>query len=296
MSILMNTPGWLSFLGWQTGVCGTAFLVGTSLQGLIALCVPTYEAQPWQGTMIVIGVVCFTVIFNTFLAKKLPFVEGLMLMLHIVGLFAIMIPLLVLAPRHNAKAVFTEFTNNGGWPTDGVSFMVGLNSIVVTLSGFDSTVHMCKCNLAPWLYYLTSLAEETKNAAITLPRTIMWSTALNAALGFAMVITIVFTWGDMEEIRQTPTIFPFIQVFYNTTQSLPGTAVMTVIIILTLLASTIAVTATASRQIWSFARDNGVPFSASVSRVSFLSKSKTQLTVHRYLRDGTSPSMLSPSP
>ncbi|KAF7508236.1 hypothetical protein GJ744_009533 [Endocarpon pusillum] len=250
---LSYLTGWLAFLGWQTGVCATSFLVGTSLQGLIALCVPTYEAQPWHGTTIVIGVVCFTVIFNTFLAKKLPFVEGIMLMLHIIGLFAIIIPLLVLAPSENAKTVFTEFTNNGGWPTNGLSFMVGLNPIVVTLCGFDSTIHM---------------SEETKNAAITLPRTIMWSTALNSALGFAMVITIVFTWGNIEEIRQTPTLFPFIQVFYNTTQSLPGTAIMTVIIILTLLASAIAVTATASRQIWAFARDNGVPFSASISRVS----------------------------
>lgn len=92
-----------------------------------------------------------------------------------------------------------------------------------------------------------------------------------------MVITIVFTWGDMEDIRQTPTLYPFIQVFYNTTQSLAGAAVMTVIIILTLLASAIAITATASRQIWSFARDNGVPYSAIVSRVGLLPKSKTQL-------------------
>ena len=270
----MNPPGWVCFLGWQAGVCGTGFLVGTSLQGLITLCVPTYQAQAWHGTMIVIGIVSFAVIFNTFLAKKLPFVEGMMLLLHIVGLFAIMIPLLVLSPRNNARAVFTEFTNNGGWSTKGVSFMVGLNAIVVTLGGFDSTVHMCKFSLATPLARLTFVAEETKNAAITLPRTIMWSMALNSALGFAMVLTIVFTWGDMEEIRQTPTLYPFIQVFYNSTQSLAGTAVMTSIIILTLFASTIAVTATASRQTWSFARDHGVPFPAIVSRVSLFSKCK----------------------
>lgn len=145
----MNISGWLSFLGWQAAVCGNAFLIGTIMQGLITLCVSSYQAQAWHGTMIVIGVVCFTVIFNTFLAKKLPFVEGLLLMLHIVGLFAVMIPLLVLAPRNNAKAVFTEFTNNGGWPNNGVSFMVGLNAIVVTLNGFDSTVHMSKCSRLP---------------------------------------------------------------------------------------------------------------------------------------------------
>ena len=112
------------------------------------------------------------------------------------------------------------------------------------------------------------LAEETKNAATTLPRSIMWSTVLNSTLGLAMVITICYTAGDIEEIRQTATGYPFIQIFYNSTQSLAGTTIMTTIVILTILASTIAVTATASRQIWSFARDKGVPFSAIVSRVS----------------------------
>ncbi|KAF7513739.1 hypothetical protein GJ744_007790 [Endocarpon pusillum] len=245
--------GWMCFLGWQSNFCGVSFLVGTVLQGLISLCDPTYHALAWQGTMIVIGVILLTIIFNIFLVKKLPYIEGMLVILHVMGLFAIMIPLWVLAPRNNAKAVFTEFTNNGGWSTKGISFMVGLNPIVVTLNGFDSIVHM---------------AEETKNAAKTIPRTIMWSMALNAAMGFAMMVTIVFTWGDMEEIRQTPTLYPFIQVFYNSTQSLGGTAAMTGVIILTLLSSTIATLATTSRQIWSFARDGGVPFSATISEVS----------------------------
>ena len=113
-------------------------------QGLITLNVSTYEAQPWHGTLIVIGVGCFTVFFNTFLAKRLPFVEGMMLILHVMGLFAIMIPLWVLAPRNNSKAVFTQFINNGGWPTEGLSFMVGLPPLVVSILGFDSSVHMCK--------------------------------------------------------------------------------------------------------------------------------------------------------
>lgn len=95
----------------------------------------------------------------------------------------------------------------------------------------------------------------------------MWSVVLNSLLGLAMVITICYTYGDMAAISQTPTGYPFIEVFHNSTQSLAGTSIMTIIVILTILASTVAVTATASRQIWSFARDNGVPFSAAVSRV-----------------------------
>lgn len=282
--------------------------MGTISQGLITLNVPAYEPQPWHGTLIVIGVGFSAVFFNTFLAKKLPLVEGIMLILHIAGVFAIMIPLLVLAPRYNSsRAVFTEFTNNGGWPTDGVAFMVGLNALVISLLGFDSSAHMCRLgtNLtqplvtASFLIVFLLLAEETRNAATTLPRSIMWSTVLNAILGLAMAITICYTWGDIDEVRETVTGYPFIQIFYNTTQSLAGTTVMVLIVILTILASTIAVTATASRQLWSFARDNGLPFSPSISRVSwiFLTVTNSNLAdLDRSLRVGMSLSMPSSSP
>ncbi len=121
-----------------------AFLAGTIIQGLIILNDPTYIFERWQGTMLVIAITSFAILFNTFLAKKLPMVEGLILIIHIVGLFAIVIPLWVLAPRNTAKAVFTEFSNGGGWSSTGTSVMVGLSTSIVSMLGFDCGVHMCK--------------------------------------------------------------------------------------------------------------------------------------------------------
>ena len=121
-----------------------AFLAGTIIQGLIILNDPTYVFERWQGTMLVIAITAFAIVFNTFLAKKLPMVEGLILIIHIVGLFAIVIPLWVLAPRNTAKAVFTEFSNGGGWSSTGTSVMVGLSTSIVSMLGFDCGVHMCK--------------------------------------------------------------------------------------------------------------------------------------------------------
>ena len=62
--------------------------------------------------------------------------------------------------------------------------------------------------------------------------------------------------------------YPFIQLFYNTTNSLAGTNIMTLVVILTLTSSAIAEVATASRQIWSFARDRGIPGYRWVAHVS----------------------------
>lgn len=131
-------------MGWQCAIVSIAYLAGTIIQGLIVLNQPDYDFQQWHGTMLVIAISTFSILFNTFLAKNLPFVEGLILIIHIVGLFAIIIPLWVLAPRNNAHAVFTTFNNAGGWENSGTATLVGLSTTITSMLGYDCSVHMCE--------------------------------------------------------------------------------------------------------------------------------------------------------
>ncbi|EAA64875.1 hypothetical protein AN2043.2 [Aspergillus nidulans FGSC A4] len=243
---LSYITGWLTAIGWQCAIVTIAMLAGTIIQGLIVLNNPTYNFERWHGTLLVIAITTFSIFFNTFLARNLPMVEALILIIHIVGLFAIIIPLWVLAPRNNAKAVFTEFNNGGGWNSDGTATLVGFSTTITAMIGYDCSVHM---------------SEEIKDASRTLPKAMMSAVGVNAVLGFIMIITLCFTLGDVDNILESPTGFPFIQIFYNTTQSYAATNTMTAILVITLTASTITEVATASRQLWSFARDRGLPFS-----------------------------------
>ena len=104
----------------------------------------TYVFERWHGTLLVVAVTVFAIIFNTFLAKKLPTVEGVILVIYVVGFFAIIIPLWVLAPRASAHDVFTQFTNAGGWSSTGTAVMIGLSGTIASMAGFDCAVHMCK--------------------------------------------------------------------------------------------------------------------------------------------------------
>ncbi|KAL2829769.1 amino acid/polyamine transporter I [Aspergillus cavernicola] len=244
---LSYITGWLTAIGWQCAIVTIAQLAGTIIQGLIVLNDPSYHFERWHGTLLVIAITTFSILFNTFLAKNLPMIEALILIIHVVGLFAIIIPLWVLAPRNNAKAVFTQFNNGGGWNSDGTATLVGFSTTITSMIGYDCSVHMC---------------EEIKDASRTLPKAIMSAVAVNAVLGFIMIITLCFTLGDVDDILSSPTGFPFIQIFYNTTQSYAATNTMTAILVITLTASTITEVATASRQLWSFARDKGLPFSS----------------------------------
>jgi amino acid transporter len=131
-------------MGWQCAIVSIAYLAGTIIQGLIVLNHPEYDFQRWHGTMLVIAISTFSILFNTFLAKNLPFVEGLILIVHVIGLFAIIIPLWVLAPRNNAHAVFTTFHNGGGWRDATTATFVGLSTTITSMLGYDCSVHMCE--------------------------------------------------------------------------------------------------------------------------------------------------------
>ncbi len=220
-------------LGWQTGLASLAFLAGTMIQGLLVLNNADYVFEAWHGTLLVIAITAFCIIFNTFLAKKLPMVEGMVLIIHVIGFFAVLIPLWLLAPRGDPAKVFTEFVNVGGWSTDGLSFMVGLLAPVYTLIGADSAVHM---------------SEEIKDASIVLPKAIMWAAGMNGSMGFLMIITFAFTLGDVLDIIQTDTGYPFIQAFFNITKSHAATTIMTSILIVNVTSACISTVATVSRQ------------------------------------------------
>jgi amino acid transporter len=82
---------------------------------------------------------------------------------------------------------------------------------------------------------------------------------LNGVLGFVMIITYCFCITDIEKAISSPTGYPFIEVFYQATGSKGATTAMTLIIVVLLIAAGISILATASRQAFAFARDDGMP-------------------------------------
>lgn len=241
-------------LGWQVGNSLLAFVLATQVQGLAILNHESYQPERWHLTPITIAILTACITFNILLHRYLPVLETVALVLHILGFFAILIPLWVMGPRTaDAYTVFFTFTDGGGWGNTGLSCLVGILSPVFGFIGPDSATHM---------------AEELRNASKTLPRAMIATMLINGALGFVMLVTFCMVLGDPDNVLSTPTHQPFIQVFYNTVQSKAGATVMTCIIIVTIGCGVVNNIATSSRQLWAFARDKGVPFSGWFSVVS----------------------------
>ena len=244
--------GWSAVLGWIANLTIGVWFVGTMIQGLLVLNYPSYVYERWHGTLILFAALLCCVIVNTLLGRIFPYIETTALALHIAGFFAIMIPLVVLAPKSSPSFVFAQFTDLAGWNSNGLAWFVGLISSNLGFVGYDGPCH---------------LAEEVRNASTVVPWAMIGTIILNGSLGFAITIAFSFTLGDMETDLKSATGFNFIQVFFDATNSHVGASVMTSIIIALVVCASFGFLASASRQTWAFARDNGLPFSGFLSHV-----------------------------
>lgn len=250
--------GWLTSLAWIATVATETLFAGTMIQGIMSLDYPDYGMQRWHGTLLTWAVICGCIFVNVVIPAWLPRFELLILVLHISGFFAILVTLLVMTPELGSNAsVWLTSLNEGGWPTQGLSYCVGFLGNVATFVGADASVH---------------LAEEVSNAAVNIPRAIIGAMLINGSVGFAMMVTILYCLGDIESVLNSASEFPFIQIFYNSVGNIAGATVMAAVVLTLTWACSIGITTTASRMTWSFARDNGLPLSKYLSRVSSRTK------------------------
>lgn len=88
------------------------------------------------------AILLLAILVNTLLVKFLPHLEGIVMILHVVGFFAIMIPLVALAPISSASFVFTDFTNLSGYSSNGLSWLIGQAAVAILFIGYDGACHM----------------------------------------------------------------------------------------------------------------------------------------------------------
>lgn len=247
--------GWLCVLGWQGGCASSSFLAGTLIQGLIALNHPdTYVPEGWHGTLLTIGVAAFAVFFNTFLARHLPTIESGLLVIHLGAFVGILATLWALSPEIADVTIFTQFYDGGGWNSFGISTLAGITSGIIPMLGADAAAHM---------------SEELQLAGKTIPRSMILTTSVNGLLAWVMIITFTFCAGsNLDDVLASPTGYPYMVLFYNSTKSAASATIMSVFILLMLISSNLSIVATASRQLFAFARDEGLPFSTWFARVS----------------------------
>lgn len=127
--------GWLTTIAWIATVAAECYIAGTMIQGLIVLNYPEYVFNPLHGTLLSWASIVVAIFTNAVVNSALPRIEGLILILHILGFFGILIPFVYMAPHTSASGVFNNVLNEGKWSTQSLSFCVGLIGSVAEFVG-----------------------------------------------------------------------------------------------------------------------------------------------------------------
>ncbi|KAL4815125.1 amino acid/polyamine transporter I [Aspergillus spinulosporus] len=248
---LSYLTGWMSVLAWQAGSASGSFLTGTIIQGLITIRNPDYSPENWHGTLFVFAMIFVIYIFNVYASDAMPVLNNLLMIFHVLSWCAILIVLWAMAPHRTAKSVFTEWSNQGGWSSIGLSVMIGQISAIYGSLSSDATAHM---------------SEEVSNAGRNVPLAIAWGYFTNGIMAIALLIAYLFSIPSVEDALSDETGFPFLYVFRNAV-STAGVNGLTSIILIPVIFSNIFFNASTSRQTFAFARDKGLPFADWIAHV-----------------------------
>ncbi|MCJ1241866.1 hypothetical protein MMC14_009872 [Varicellaria rhodocarpa] len=244
--------GWLTVLGWQAVSASATFLTTTLILGLAQLTHPNFSMQPYQVTLLFWAIIFIVALINAIGGTVLPKFEGFTLILHSLGFFAIIFPVVFIGKHQNSSEVFDVFYNGGQWPTQGLSFMIGITGTIFVFVGADGAIHMC---------------EEITNATIVVPRAIVFTYVTQGALGLGLLLAVLFYINDLTTVLKPPSGYAFIEIFLQATGSAAGTATMVSIVTTMQFVATVSNVAAASRMLWAFSRDKGIPGWKLISRV-----------------------------
>jgi amino acid transporter len=151
----------------------------------------------------------------------------------------------------------TNFSGPSGgnvWPqSDSLVYLFALSMLLpaYTITGFDASAHT---------------SEETRSAQETVPRGIVRSVLVSGIAGWALVSSIVLAMPSLEEAAgQGSMVFFWVM---GKVISPPLALTLLVCIAVAQYLCGLATVTSASRMMFAFARDNGLPASAALKKVS----------------------------
>ncbi|EQL03101.1 choline transport protein [Ophiocordyceps sinensis CO18] len=244
--------GWVSVGGQVVFTASAAFAAGLQTQALITLNDDSYVPRRWQGMLFYWATLLYAGYLNVWGARAMPHVNLTSGIIHILAFAGIVVTLGVMADKKAASFVFAEFVNSSGWESDGISWLVGLLSTVYPFLGYDAACHM---------------AEELPHASRNVPLAMIGSVVINGIMGLVYCVLLLFSATSLDRLVETPTGFPFMEIYLDATRSRVGATIMSLMLVLVAIAATVASTTSTSRTLWAFARDKATPCHEYLSHV-----------------------------
>ncbi|KAI5478072.1 hypothetical protein MNV49_005437 [Pseudohyphozyma bogoriensis] len=243
---------YLNILAWVLGVASISATLGQILFALINLIQPGIEVVHWKIFIAYQLWNLLTAVGATYGNRGIPGMNRGALVYEGLACLTIAIVCLAKSPtKQPAAAVFTEWSNETGYASMGLAFMIGTINPAYGYTSLDTIVH---------------LAEEIPQAARNLPKAIMACVGLGFITCFLFLICLFFSIQDIDAVLASPTDYPLAEIFRQAAGNGGGIA-LTVIFLIANFPALPNTQISTSRLVWAVARDGGLPFSKFFAKV-----------------------------
>ncbi|RCK67249.1 Choline transport protein [Candida viswanathii] len=228
--------------------------IGTMVLGMWVLKHPDHEIKNWQVFIVYEMVTLILMCFNIY-EKPLPTISKTALFVSLASFTTIIITVLAMheGEFQSAHFVFVEFSNGTGWSSAAIAFIVGLINPNWAFSCLDAATH---------------IAEESLTPETDIPKAILATVAIGFITSFTYSIAMFFSITDLEEIFNSTTGVPIMDIFYQATRSKAAAVGLEFLVLLTASFCSMQCQVWCSRIVWSFSRDKGLPYSHIWSKVN----------------------------
>ncbi|KUJ19226.1 amino acid transporter [Mollisia scopiformis] len=244
--------GWFMIIGILAMGATNSFIGANFILGQANLVNPNYTIERWHTVLVAYLITLFAAFVNLWGARILDRISKGLLIFNITAFIVTIVTILACNKNKQSPSfVFKDFQNFTGFSAS-MAGIIGILQPAFGMCCYDAPAHMC---------------EELKDASKQAPRAMVMSVYIGAITGFVFLISVCFCIGDINQVADTPTLVPLIQIFFDSTNSNVGSCFLATLIVIIDLGCANALLAEGARSLYAFSRDHGLPFSSIISKV-----------------------------
>ncbi|KAI0327342.1 APC amino acid permease [Cubamyces sp. BRFM 1775] len=243
--------GWLNILGQILGLSSTEFGLANMIWSAVVVGKDgNFTITPGKSVGLFAGLLMLHGILNCLATRQLARLTTGFVFINIGATLIIIIVLLATTPRsemHSASYVFGSegFINQtGGW-NNGIAFLFGLLSVQWTMTDYDATAH---------------ISEEVKRAAVAAPSAIFIAVIGTGLIGWLLNIVLVLCSGSLDDLASSSVASgsAFLDIMVLR-MGKPGALFLWAFVCMTAFFVCQTALQAASRTVYAFSRDKGLP-------------------------------------
>ncbi|KAH9894022.1 APC amino acid permease [Cubamyces lactineus] len=243
--------GWLNILGQILGLSSTEFGLANMIWSAVVVGKDgNFTITPGKSVGLFAGLLILHGILNCLATRQLARLTTGFVFVNIGATLIIIIVLLSTTPRsemHSASYVFGSegFVNQtGGW-NNGIAFLFGLLSVQWTMTDYDATAH---------------ISEEVKRAAVAAPSAIFIAVIGTGLIGWLLNIVLVLCSGSLDDLANSSVASgsAFLDIMVLR-MGKPGALFLWAFVCMTAFFVCQTALQAASRTVYAFSRDKGLP-------------------------------------